>query len=112
MTCAEKKVSFQVTDAWRRVVKTSMGNHTNLPSQAMPYFYVGLRLTCGFTRYAKATEAKKVERVVPNALRWVHCHRLAAASRSTSKFSCVPAFPISATSIVQAAWSLPCRPAV
>jgi hypothetical protein len=28
-------------------------------------------------------EARKVERVVPNALTWVRCHRLAAASRST-----------------------------
>ncbi len=48
-------------------------------------------------------EDRKVERVVPNALSWVRCHRLAAASRSTSRFSCVPAFLISASSIVRAA---------
>jgi len=49
-------------------------------------------------------EARKVERVVPNALSWFRCHRLTAASRSTSRFSCVPAFLINAKSIVRAAW--------
>jgi hypothetical protein len=53
-------------------------------------------------------EETKVEHVVPNVLSWVRCHRLAAASRSTSRFSCVPAFLISATTIVRAAWSHPC----
>ena len=52
-------------------------------------------------------EGRKVERVVPNALSWVRCHRLAAASRPTSRFSCVPAFLIRPSSTVRAAWSLP-----